>query len=337
MPITVKEIARLAGVSRGTVDRALKGRPGINEETKALILKIAERHSYKPNIIGKALVYSGKSISVPVILNSIGNPFFDDVKAGLQAAAEEFASYGFQLSVSEFKGYNVDELLRLLNELPKDTKRLILTPICDEKIEQKLQAMVEAGVTIVMLSGELENVKGALYVGCDYLKSGKIAGRLIGMLSHGRANLFVVTGSTQHNGHAQRVEGIKKIIDNEYPDISVSGILENLDDDDLAYGAMRSVLKEHPEIDFIYITAGGTTGTLRAVREVSPAVKVCTFDDTPVTREALRSGSVLATICQQPFEQGYQAVKVLFEKLVMKHEMCEKIYSELSIKVDQSL
>lgn len=39
MAITAKEIAELAGVSRGTVDRALKGREGVNPETKERILK----------------------------------------------------------------------------------------------------------------------------------------------------------------------------------------------------------------------------------------------------------------------------------------------------------
>lgn len=58
MAITSKEIAELAGVSRGTVDRALKGREGVNPKTKERILKIAEENNYKPNLIGKALVYS---------------------------------------------------------------------------------------------------------------------------------------------------------------------------------------------------------------------------------------------------------------------------------------
>ena len=337
MPITVKEIARLAGVSRGTVDRALKDRPGINEKTKTRILEIAKKYDYKPNIIGKALVYSAKSQPVSVLLNSMGNPFFDEVKAGIRAAEKEYASYGFQILLTECKGYDPEEQLRLLEALPKDTRMLILTPICDEKIAQKLQALVDGGTTVVMLSGEAPSVTGAVYVGCDYLKSGRIAGRLVGMLSRGQANLFLVTGSTRHRGHAERVAGIRTIIENEYPGIAITGVLENLDDDALAYTAVRRALQRNPEIDFIYITAGGTAGTLRAIREISPSVRVCGFDDTPIMREALRSGSVLAAICQQPFEQGYQAVKVLFEKRILKNTIPDKIYAELSIKVDQSL
>ncbi|MDO4471239.1 MAG: helix-turn-helix domain-containing protein, partial [Bacillota bacterium] len=61
MSITVKEIAEIAGVSRGTVDRALKNRSGISPETKKKILKIAEKYDYHPNVIGTALAKSGKT------------------------------------------------------------------------------------------------------------------------------------------------------------------------------------------------------------------------------------------------------------------------------------
>lgn len=337
MSVTAKEIAALAGVSRGTVDRALKGRPGIKAETKERILDIAKKHEYKPNIIGKALVHSGKPIIVPVIINSIGNPFFDDVKNGIIGAQKEFSSYGFQTVVKEFKGYDASKLLQILKALPKDTRQIIVTPISDKAVEKKLSQMIKSGVTVIMLSGELEKLKGALYVGCDYLKSGKIAGRLVGMLSQGKAKLLVITGSSQHKGHMQRVEGIKDIIKKDYINVELIGISENLDDDFLAYNETVSMLGEHPEIDFIFVTAGGVKGTLRAVSEISPSVRVCAFDETPVTREALCDGSVMAIICQQPFEQGYQSIKLLFDRIVMKSDVSDKIYSKLSIKVDQSL
>lgn len=337
MGITAKEIAVLAGVSRGTVDRALKNRPGISEETKKKVLAIAEKYDYKPNIIGKALVYSGRPIRIPVLLNSIGNPFFDDVKAGLFAAAEDYAGYGFSLALSEFKGYDPEALLRLLNALLEDTAQLILTPICHPAVEEKLRQLEEKGVRIVMLSSSLNSLSDAVYVGCDYRKSGRVAGRLTGLLTQGHANLFLVTGSARHEGHEQRVEGLCDVLRNEYPGIHVVGLAENDDDDDLAYRVMKNALAEHPETDFVFITAAGVSGILRAIREHSHVVRVCTFDDTPVICEALRSGSVLASICQQPYEQGYQAIRTLFDALILKKEVKGPFYSQLFIKVDQSL
>lgn len=337
MPITVKEIADLAGVSRGTVDRALKNRPGINEETKKRILEIAEQYDYKPNIIGKALVYSGKPIHIAVILNSIGNPFFDDVKAGIFAAAEEFESYGFQITLSEFKGYDVKNLLQLLDKLPEDISNIILTPIRDKRVAQKLHSLRDNIKNVIMLSGTVEGLENAVYVGCDYLKSGRIAGRVTGLISGGSANLFIVNGSLQHKGHGQRVEGIKTVLKKDYPSIRLVGVAQSDDDDETAYREMKKAFREHPEIDFVYITAGGVNGTLQAVREHTKKVRVCTFDDTETTRKALQNGSVLATICQQPFEQGYNSVKALFDKIITKKDVQNAIYTQLSIKVDQSL
>ena len=56
MAVTSQQIAELAGVSRGTVDRALHNRGRVNPEVAARIFKIAEELGYKPNVIGQALV-----------------------------------------------------------------------------------------------------------------------------------------------------------------------------------------------------------------------------------------------------------------------------------------
>lgn len=337
MSITAKELAELAGVSRGTVDRALKNRPDISPETKARILALAKKYNYTPNLIGKALVHAGKALTVPVLLNSIGNPFFSAVKEGLFAAQSAYSDYGISLKLTEFKGYSPERLLALLNALPEDIGGLIVTPIADERVEEKLRSLTENGVQVVMLTGKLMSMQNAIYIGCDYLKSGRIAGRLVGLLSGGRANLFIVTGSVHHKGHAQRIEGIESVLKQAYPDIRLLGVSENLDDDEVAYSAMKKALRQYPETDFVYITAGGVNGTLRALGEHKGKITVCTFDDTPVVRAALRDGKISATICQQPYEQGYRAVKAIAENAVLQQPLGGDIYSELSIKVDQSI
>lgn len=337
MAITAKEIAELAGVSRGTVDRALKGRSGIAESTKQRILDIAKEYNYKPNIIGKALVYSGKSIYVPIILNSIGNPFFDDVKAGILDAVEEYADYGFQAELFECKGYEPEPMLALLDALPDDISQLVITPIYHKSVLEKLRRLQEHNVKIILLSSELAGLSDATYVGCDYEKSGRIAGKLTGLLSDGSAELYIINGSLQHKGHAKRVNGLCTVISREYPDIHLVGMAESKDDDEIAYDVMHNALKANPEIDFVYITAGGVQGALRAIKAQNRRIRVCTFDDTPITRKALKQGSVLATICQQPYEQGFGVIKALYEVIILKKEIAREIHTDLFIKIDQSL
>ena len=336
MAITAKEIAELAGVSRGTVDRALKGREGVNLKTKERILKIAEEHNYKPNLIGKALVYSNRSVPVAVIMNSIGNSFFDDVKKGMLAAEHEYSDYGIKLNIREIKGYNACDIIKAVSDLPEDTKNVILTPVEDEVLCKKIDEMTDSGINVITLSSDISDSKRLTYVGCDYLKSGETAGRLVGLLSGGNANLCIVTGSLAHKGHKLRVEGVQNIT-REYDNISIVDVIENNDDNDRAYIAMKDALQRNENIDFVCITAGGVTGTLKAIKESKRKIKVCSFDDTETTRKAIKNGEILATICQQPYEQGYNAVKSIFEAVVAKTAVSEYQYSQLYIKVDKSL
>ena len=336
LAITAKEIAALAGVSRGTVDRALKNRPRISRETKERILKIAEQYNYKPNLIGKALVSSGQKVGVAVILTSVGNPFFDDVKNGIFAAVKAYEDYGIEINLTELKGYNPEELISALENIQDGIENLIITPVDDEKLKGKLQELVEKGINVVLLSSDID-VKGKLsFVGCDCLRSGKIAGRMVGLLSEGHARLCIVTGSTLHPGHRWRVEGVSSVV-REYSDIKIVDVIENNDDNETAYLAMKAALNRNGDIDFVCITAGGVQGTLKAIEEDGRKIKVCSFDDIPATKEAMKKGKILATICQQPYEQGYNAVKSIFDKVIAKTHVEERQYSELSIKVDYSI
>lgn len=336
LAITAKEIAALAGVSRGTVDRALKNRPRISRETKERILKIAEQYNYKPNLIGKALVSSGQKVGVAVILTSVGNPFFDDVKNGIFAAVKAYEDYGIEINLTELKGYNPEELISALENIQDGIENLIITPVDDEKLKGKLQELVEKGINVVLLSSDID-VKGKLsFVGCDCLRSGKIAGRMVGLLSEGHARLCIVTGSTLHPGHRWRVEGVSSVV-REYSDIKIVAVIENNDDNETAYLAMKAALNRNGDIDFVCITAGGVQGTLQAIEEDGRKIKVCSFDDIPATKEAMKNGKILATICQQPYEQGYNAVKSIFDKVIAKTHVEERQYSELSIKVDYSI
>lgn len=336
LAITAKEIAALAGVSRGTVDRALKNRPRISRETKERILKIAEQYNYKPNLIGKALVSSGQKVGVAIILTSVGNPFFDDVKNGIFAAVKAYEDYGIEINLTELKGYNPEELISALENIQDGIENLIITPVDDEKLKGKLQELVEKGINVLLLSSDID-VKGKLsFVGCDCLRSGKIAGRMVGLLSEGHARLCIVTGSTLHPGHRWRVEGVSSVV-REYSDIKIVDVIENNDDNETAYLAMKAALNRNGDIDFVCITAGGVQGTLKAIEEDGRKIKVCSFDDIPATKEAMKNGKILATICQQPYEQGYNAVKSIFDKVIAKTHVEERQYSELSIKVDYSI
>lgn len=68
MAVTSKQIAELAGVSRGTVDRALHNRGRVSPEVAERIRKLAKELEYQPNAIGRALVKTSQDFKIGVVL-----------------------------------------------------------------------------------------------------------------------------------------------------------------------------------------------------------------------------------------------------------------------------
>lgn len=88
MPASIKDIARIAGVSHSTVSRALRGRTLVNPETAARILKIAEETGYRASAAARSLVM-GRTNTIGVVVTNISDPFVAGVVGGIEDAAEE--------------------------------------------------------------------------------------------------------------------------------------------------------------------------------------------------------------------------------------------------------
>jgi len=302
MSVTIKEIAKIAGVSRGTVDRALNNRDGVNEEVAKKVLAIAKALGYTPNTVGKALSLQKQQRKIAVILNSIGNPFFEPILAGIEKASKEVSDFGFQITVKEFNGFNVEVQLNLLDEVESDDfDYLAIAPINSPLIASRLAELSQKGIVILTINNDIELEERVAYVGCDYWKSGKTAAGLFGLITGGEANVGIITGSVHSSGHNARIGGFQEVIKTDFPKINIVKVVENFDDDTISYRVVKELFAEDNKIDSLYFTAAGTKGGLQAVCDLGLAgrVKIITFDMTPEVKHHLEIGTIAATICQQ--------------------------------------
>ena len=99
MPITTKKIAEICNVSRGTVDRALNDRPGINSRTREKIREVARKYNYRPHLIASSLS-RGKSMSIGVILFDLKNRYFSQMSNAISLSARS-RGYFTYIAVTE--------------------------------------------------------------------------------------------------------------------------------------------------------------------------------------------------------------------------------------------
>jgi DNA-binding LacI/PurR family transcriptional regulator len=99
VPVTIKDIAKAAGVSHTTVSRALKDNPVISAETTALIQKLAQEMGYTPSAVAQSLL-SQQTLTVGMVVTSIADPFVVKVVDGVESVAQT-AGYSIFLSSSQ--------------------------------------------------------------------------------------------------------------------------------------------------------------------------------------------------------------------------------------------
>jgi len=124
--ISSLELARICGVSQGTVDRALHDRPGIRPKTKARILKIAARHGYRPHPATLELLH-GRSSTVVAVGPDSNSLFFMDLFASIRAALRQA---GFRFVICPVS--DADEMLDALRDAAaRRSRAAVVVPPAD--------------------------------------------------------------------------------------------------------------------------------------------------------------------------------------------------------------
>lgn len=338
--ITIKEIAELAGVSRGTVDRVVNKRGSVSRTVEQRIHEIIRQHGFKPNRIARALVKKQKLQTIGMISASTENVFFRDVVEGMNRAHAEVKDYGISLAYREVAKFSVPDQLDSIDEMLRSAvDALAINPINDDAVREKLREASARGIPIITFNSDIEGVDRLAYIGCDYQKTGRIAAGLIALATKGEATVAIVTGSRKSLGHALRIEGFQAELP-RYPGIRVAEVVEMFDDEIASYAEVRKLLERNRGVDAFFFAAGGKEGGIRAILEAKrgPAPSIVTVDLDAFTAERLREGAVAATVCQQPFVQGYEPIRQLADFLMQGEAPARPIqYTQAEIVLRQSL
>ena len=315
---TMKEIAALSGVSRGTVDRVLNHRGSVNPKTAARVLEVAEKLNYQPNKAGLMLAAQKKNLKIGVILFQDTNPFFQEVLQGVYAKAEELLGYNCQVLIRQVS-FDENCQKTTIRELEQDgIHGLVISPFNAPSIVSEINRLCEKGIPVITTNTDISSMRLA-YVGSNYFLSGQTAAGLLGRMTFGEVIVGIVTGSSHILCHTERIAGFQSTIRENYPNVRIlETIIENHDNDEESYHKVKKLLTDHPEINTLYFTAAGVYGGCQAVLslELSEKIKIFTYDSVETTAELIRQGVITATICQQPFLQGFRPLELLSRYLL---------------------
>jgi len=134
MVITIKDVARKAGVAHTTVSRALRGSPLISTETTERIRQIAAEMGYQPSAAARSLK-TNRSQVLGVIVSSIDDSFFSEILQGIDDVAQQ-SGYSLFIAASQHDLIRERSIVRTMREHRVDGVIICSTPFSAEQSKQ---------------------------------------------------------------------------------------------------------------------------------------------------------------------------------------------------------
>jgi ribose transport system substrate-binding protein len=156
----------------------------------------------------------------------------------------------------------------------------------------------------------------ALYIGTDNVAAGRQAGELIKEALPEGGKIMVFVGKSDARNAAERLQGIKEALAGSKVEI----LDVRTDDTDRARAKSNAAdtLVKHPDVAaLVGLWSYNGPAILNAVKEAGKAgqVKIVCFDEEDETLAGVKDGAIFATVVQQPYEFGYQSVKIMAQIL----------------------
>jgi LacI family transcriptional regulator len=338
--MTVREIAELAGVSIGTVDRVLHKRGRVSAETKEKIKAIIEKYQFTPNPIARQLRRNKPyrfCALVPRRDQDAG--YWGQTIAGIERAAGEIKSLGIDTSIIEYDRYD-PAAFSVVSDFVCAEKPdgLLFAPIMPKMTRPFIERCSKIKIPFVFIDSDMPGTSPLCVIGQDPFNSGYLAGRLFHLFAGDVSEpVAVLDTHVEDYNIMRRREGFLKyakkhkfpIIVQEHSDYGGSEIST----DDIA-----RFIKKHRRLSGIIVTNSLAHKAAEAVARKRSKIRpiLIGYDLIPDNRRLLLDGCIDAIISQRPEEQGREALNTLFHSIALGQKVEIKREIPLDVYIQEN-
>ncbi|GHV75240.1 transcriptional regulator [Spirochaetia bacterium] len=339
--MTVREIAELAGVSIGTVDRVLYKRGRVSADTKARIEAIIEQYQFTPNPMARQLK-RGRAHHFCVFLPRRDQDagYWSQVLQGIQRAADEISSLGVETEIVEFDRYSREEFETAAAAiLSKKPDGLIVPPIMSERTGPFIEQIRQAGIPCIFFDANLPGIDPLSAIGQDPFRGGYLAGRLMHLFAGRLEKPVAVLDAHGEDFHiTRRRDGFLKYAgEHGFPTIvqEYSGY-KGLE---VSVEEIGRFLRENPALTGVFITNCMAHRVAEAAKKCGGArdFLLIGYDLIPNNRLSLEEGGIDAIISQRPEYQGREALLNLYRRIVLDQQIPPRIEIPLDVYFKENI
>lgn len=326
--ITIKDIAKRAGVSVGTVDRVLHNRPNVSESALAKVRKVLDEISYQPNVYASALASNRHCTFYLLMPKHDSEAYWEEVQEGAIKAVEKRRDFKINLRTILYERFKSETFVKAYQQcLDEQPDGVILVPSTLDVTRDFTDILHENDIPFVLLDSYMPDLKPLSFYGQDSFASGYFAARMM-MLIAGKEKEIMMMKQMQNGRVASKQQdnrevGFRHYMHDHFPEIKISEIDLPLDKDRKDYDILlEEFFTKHPQVHhcITFSSKAHIVGEF-LLRTNRRNIQIMGYDMVGKNAQCIRQGSISFLIAQHGYMQGYNCVDALFQAIILKNEV----------------
>lgn len=336
--VTINDVARAAGVSKGTVDRVLHNRGEVSQKSKEKVLKVIDELGYKPNFYASILASQKKHRIVCIIPEYSDGDFWSLTAKGVEESRETAGRYGITVDIVTYDQYDVDSFHdtcdRILEDAPSG---VAIAPMFRAETLVFVQELASRNIPYVYIDSKIEEDRNYFaYFGMPMFQSGYMCADLLTSGWNGD-KVYVVRierdKNRQSDPTAARRAGFMKYMAEHSPETEIVNVFidpknetnrfDRLDEAFAGDNAPKCIVMFNSRIHLVadYVRS-------RSLKDT----RIIGFDFLERNVASLKDGTVKALIAQHSDRQAASAVLSLVDRFIMGADVPKKDhYTQMDI------
>jgi LacI family transcriptional regulator len=327
--IRIKDIAKLVGVSVGTVDRVIHNRGEVSSESYQKIMAALETTGYKPNLIARTLGSHKNYRIIALVPQPNQDEYWKRSAEGVKAALDDWQQYGVYIEPAYFDLYNKESFksqARAILDSPFDG--IITAPIFYQEALDLLNNCQSRNIPIVLFNNTLPDAKPLTFVGQNLYESGSVGAELLctGQKGPGSFAILHLYDDIHNSVHLYEKERGFKDYFNELKDeqFNIISLDLSIQNETEIQEKVSNVLND-PSLKGILVTTSKGASTVSALLEKHGKndIRFVAYDLLDRNVAYLKKGIIDFLINQDAKRQAFLGISKLVNYLLFKKELPE--------------
>ena len=334
---TIKDIAIEAKVSPGTVDRVLHNRPGVSLKTKEKVQKLLTKYNFEKNVFASTLAFKNKFTIATIIPSAESEKeFWEEPDKGIKAAIKEIQKYGIETQCFYFDKYDLDSYEKAFEDMLKiNPNGVLMTPFFYKKTVEFTAKLNAKKIPYVFINIDVESMDNVAFIGQNSYQSGYLAGKLLSLKLEDNKEVLIIRSKKYVDNHgaiSSRIKGFLSYFKEKNTSVAVKEVyLETFDTNEVA-NILASEFSKNEQLKGVFVPSSAVFKVAEYLETIpKKEISLIGYDSHEDNIKYLKNETIDFLISQNPYEQGYMGVKIIFEYLLFNKIPNKKYSSPIHI------